>query len=101
MAAPTILVSPETLRGHANAVRNFKSDHDGVMQQLTSLINSLEGEWKGEAQQALYNEYHGMQSTFNAFSELLNQFAVQMDEDATSMETRDQELAASTRSKFQ
>lgn len=99
--AGSIIITPDSLRQHASRVRGYRADHDSVISQLTNLINSLEGEWKGDAQQALYDEFHAMEPTFRAFSELLGRFAETMDIDANELEAKDQELATRTHNSFQ
>lgn len=87
-----IQVTPETLRSKANDVRNYRTEHDDVMQKLKNLIYALNEIWKGEAQNAFLEKYESMQPTFTNFSELLEGYAKLMDTAANELETTDQSL---------
>lgn len=87
-----IQVTPETLRGKANDVRNYRSEHNDVMVKLKNLIYALNEIWKGDAQNAFLAKYESMQPTFTNFSELLEGYAKLMDTAANELEATDQSL---------
>lgn len=95
-----IQVTPEVLRGKANDVRTYKSEHDEVMAKLKNLVYALNEVWKGEAQDAFVAKYESMQSTFNEFSVLIENYAKAMDASANQLEQTDAELKRSINNSF-
>lgn len=100
MASTTIQVSPEMLKQKAKQVRDYKAEHDEVMNKMKTLIYGLNEVWKGDAQTALLQKYEGMQSTFANFSELIEAYAVLMDATAEGMRSEDQAAAARINNTF-
>lgn len=84
-----ILVNPDTLRGKAADVRNYRSQHDEVITRLKALVSGLNETWQGNAQTAFVSSFEGMQSTFTQFSELLEDYARTMEAFANKMEAED------------
>lgn len=87
-----IQVTPELLEGKASEVTNIRNEHDSLMNQLKSLITSLNEIWKGTAQDAFVEKYQSMQSTFTQFSEMLEQYATLMKTAASDLRTTDETL---------
>ena len=90
-----IQITPESLRQNASSVMNYKSEHDQTIQRLSQLIRGLQETWKGEAQNAFYQKFEGMQQTFTQFSEMLKGFADNMNNAAQQLEATDQQLKSS------
>ncbi len=88
-----IVITPDALRGKANEVRSLRAQHDDVIKRMRSLVNGLSDSWLGQAQSAFVSQFESMQSTFSAFSELMESYAKKMDLAATTMEQAD--IAAS------
>lgn len=84
-----ILVNPDTLRSKAADVRNYRSQHDDVINRLKILVNGLNETWQGNAQTAFVSSFEGMQSTFTQFSQLLEDYAKTMESFANKMEAED------------
>lgn len=84
-----ILVTPDTLRGKAADVRNLKGQHDDVIARLKSLVSSLNETWQGNAQTEFVTSFEGMNTTFAQFSELLDNYAKEMERFANKMEEAD------------
>ena len=88
-----IQVTPDLLNGKATELRNIKADHDQAMARMRTLILGLNEIWKGEAQDAFVAKYESMQSTFQAFSQMIEDYATLMNTTATSMQESDSRLA--------
>lgn len=87
-----IQVTPELLEAKAKEVRNLRTQHDEVMAKMTTLIHSLNEQWKGEAQTAFVTKFDGMKSTFTNFSEMIENYAALMDTSARVIRETDQTL---------
>lgn len=97
----TIQVTPTMLRGKASEVRGIKSNHDAIVDQITSLVNNLNSQWKGAAQSTFvdrYNQFKG--TTFVTFTNMLEGYAKLMDTAANELEAQDTTLANSTMNSF-
>ena len=88
----TIKITPDVLRGKANEVRSLRAQHDDVIKRMRSLVNGLSDSWLGQAQSAFVSQFESMQSTFSAFSELMESYAKKMDVAATTMQQTDEML---------
>ena len=95
-----IQVTPDLLTGKANELRGYKGQHDEAMSKMRTLVMGLNEIWKGEAQDAFVAKYESMQSTFNNFSQMLEDYARLMDMTAAKMQDADQSAKAQTMSSF-
>ena len=96
-----IQVTPEMLRAKAGEVRSIKSNHDNIVNQITSLVRNLNSQWKGAAQDtflARYNEFNS--TTFVTFTNMLEGYAKLMDTAANELENQDTSLSNSTMNSF-
>lgn len=87
-----IQVTPDLLTGKANELRGYKGQHDEAMSKMRTLIMGLNEVWKGDAQDAFVAKYESMQSTFNNFSQMLEDYAKLMDTAAAKLQETDQGL---------
>ena len=87
-----IQVTPDLLIGKANELRGYKGQHDEAMSKMRTLIMGLNEVWKGDAQDAFVAKYESMQSTFNNFSQMLEDYAKLMDTAAAKLQETDQGL---------
>lgn len=87
-----IQVTPDLLNGKANELRGLKSQHDEAMAKMRTLIMGLNEVWKGDAQDAFVAKYESMQSTFNNFSQMLEEYAKLMNTAAQKLQETDTAL---------
>lgn len=87
-----IQVTPDLLRQKANEVRQYRGEHEEVMNKFKTLMYALDEIWKGEAQAAIIQRYEAMQPTFQNFVTMLEDYAKLMDASANSLEEVDQQL---------
>lgn len=84
-----IQVTPDLLNGKANELRSLKDQHDEAMSKMRTLIMGLNEIWKGDAQDAFVAKYESMQTTFNNFSQMLEEYAKLMDTAAQRLQEAD------------
>lgn len=87
-----IQVTPELLTSKANELRGLKQEHDDAMAKMRNLIMGINEVWKGEAQDAYIAKYESMQTTFNNFSQMLEEYAKLMDSASLRLQESDQSL---------
>ncbi len=87
-----IQVTPDLLNSKANDLRTLKGQHDEAMSKMRTLIMGLNEVWKGDAQDAFVAKYESMQSTFNNFSQMLEDYAKLMNTAAQKLQETDQTL---------
>ena len=87
-----IQVTPDLLNGKATELRGLKSQHDEAMTKMRTLISGLNEVWKGDAQDAFVAKYESMQSTFNNFSQMLEEYAKLMNTAAQKLQETDTAL---------
>ncbi|MBE6572791.1 MAG: WXG100 family type VII secretion target [Ruminococcaceae bacterium] len=90
-----IQVTPELLDSKANELRTLRSQHDEIMNKMSTLISSLSDVWKGDAQQAFVDKYDEMKGTFSNFSDLLEEYAKMMNTAAQKLYDADQSIQVS------
>ncbi len=74
--------------------RGYKQSHDEVITNLKTLINSLNEVWEGNRSTQLVNEFAGFQTTFNQFSQLLEDYANKMQQWADGLKQYDDSASA-------
>ena len=84
-----IQVTPDMLRGKADELSKLREEHEATMNQIKSLVNGINDQWKGEAQQAYVDKFNSMEGTFNQFKEMLESFANLMRSSANTIEQAD------------
>lgn len=88
----TIKLNADQLRGEAKKIRKIKSNHDSEMSNLFRLVENLEAAWQGESQKEYYTMFAAAETTFNKFSQMLEEFASLMEYSANEMEAKDVEI---------
>ena len=76
----SIKITPELLRGKASELKGLQNEHEAVMSKITSMVNGLNEQWTGEAQQAFQQSFEGMKPTFTRFVEILANYSNKMNE---------------------
>lgn len=83
-----------------NVSTSFKSkadELDGMITEIDSKMSELEGTWRGETKEALYEQYETCKQNLMQFPELLNGFAERLDAAAQTMRELDSQGASSMR----
>ena len=89
-----IQVTPDLLNGKATELRGIKDEHDQAMARMRTLILGLNEIWKGDAQDAFVARYESMQTTFQNFSQMIEDYAQLMNTTAQNMQETDQQTAS-------
>ena len=84
-----IRLTPENLRDGAQRLAQAKADNDDVINQIDGLINGLESDWHGEAQEAFMTSYANKKATFQQFSLDMEAFIRFLNEYAQTMEDQE------------
>lgn len=85
-----IQVTPEMLKTKAKDVRTIKTNHEKIVDKITSLVRNLNSQWKGAAQDtflARYNDFNT--TTFVTFANMLEGYAKLMETAANELENQD------------
>ncbi len=88
-----ILVPPEELKATARTMANYGQQVDDSLQKMIDLVNNLEGQWEGVAQNKYYNEFNEQvpQSKMR-IAEIVEGLATSMKRIAEEFEKVDQNL---------
>ena len=86
---PEILLTPDLLREEAGKLTNQKNELDSAVQQIQSLVSSLESGWHGKTQQAFVNSFNEKKSVYDKFSNDMMAFITFMNDYASQMEAAD------------
>lgn len=70
-----ILVSPERLESVASTFDNKKSETEQILSSLRSLMQNLNAEWDGVAQEKFYSQWDAMLPKMNQFTNLLGEIS--------------------------
>lgn len=87
-----IQVTPERLYSEADRLLKLKAQQESEMNRLRTLVNSLSGQWKGEAHAAFIAEFNSMQFSFRSFSSLLESYANLMRSSANQLQQTDKNM---------
>lgn len=83
-----------------NVSSSFKSKADEIntmITEISSKMSDLEGTWRGESKDALYEQYETCKQNLIQFPELLQGFAERLDAAAQTMRDLDSQGAGSIR----
>lgn len=91
-----IKIDAETMRSNAATLRNLRGTHDENINAIGNLIRNMcnTDVFTGEAANAYLNRYDSMQATFQNFSQLLEEFATDLDSVASNFTDTDTTLAS-------
>ena len=92
--AGQIRMSPETMRERANQVRTEGTNFETAINNLQNLINTLQGEWEGQASEKYAAQFADLKPSFTKMRELVDQIGTQLDQTAAATEQLDQEIAS-------
>lgn len=70
-----ILVSPERLEAVANTFDNKKSETEQILSTLRAMMQNLNAEWDGVAQEKFYAQWDAMLPKMNQFTNLLGEIS--------------------------
>ena len=93
-----IQVTPQLLESEAARLGQFIGQHESNLQSIRTLVDGLQGEWTGEAQNAFYAQFQAQEPVFRNFREMLEKFQSLMKVTATTMRDTDQSLTSQIRS---
>jgi WXG100 family type VII secretion target len=92
--AGQIRLTPGEMRGRANEVREEGNKFQGVIDQMTRIINVLQTEWEGAAARSFAEQFESLKPSFNSMKELLEDISTQLNQTADAVEQMDQEIAS-------
>ncbi|MBQ7838661.1 MAG: WXG100 family type VII secretion target [Clostridia bacterium] len=69
--------------------RDYKTQHDTVISELKALINGMTDVWTGNAQTKLAQEFSDFETTFKNFSQMLDDYANEMQAWADKLKAAD------------
>ena len=95
-----IYLSPEMLSAKAKEVRGLEAEQVEILKRLDDVINSLNEVWKGDSQTSFVEQYNGMKATLQKFTDIMEEYAVGMDNAVQAIQDKDQELARTNASMF-
>lgn len=87
-----IQVTTERLHSEADRLLRLKAQQEAEMDRLRMLVNSLSGQWQGEAHNAFVAEFNSMQFSFRNFSLLLESYANLMRSSANQLQQTDKNM---------
>lgn len=91
-----IKIDAETMRSNAATLRNLRGTHDENITAIGNLIRNMcnTDVFTGDTANAYLNRYDSMQATFQSFSELLEEFATNLENVASNFTDIDTSLAS-------
>lgn len=87
-----IQVTPELLTKEAEHLLSLKRKQVDQINSLRLLVNTLNSQWKGEAQEAYVNKFNSMEYVYRNFENLLDSYARLMKSAANQMRQTDENL---------
>jgi len=73
-----ILVSPERLESAAGVFDSKKSETEQILSSLRSMMQNLNAEWDGIAQEKFYAQWDAMLPKMNQFTQLLGEISTEL-----------------------
>ena len=92
--ANQIRITPDQMRERANQYRAEAETVNGVIGQMDSLLQALQGEWEGSASESYATRYQELKPGFVKAEELIREIAAALDSTARIVEETDSSIAA-------
>ncbi|MCX7749939.1 MAG: WXG100 family type VII secretion target [Clostridia bacterium] len=87
-----IQITPEELEAKAKELDGLTAQHMEIFSKITNIINSLQGQWQGKAQQNFYTAFENSKEPMGAFQRYMESFTTFMCKAATEFRNTDQNL---------
>ena len=95
--AGQIRITPDQMRSRAGEYRAQANTVQEVISKMDTLLNTLQGEWEGQASQAYAQRFSELRPGFVKAEDLINEIAQSLDAAAQTLETSDQNAATGFR----
>jgi len=92
-----IRMTPETMRTRASQTDNQAEAVQNVMTAMDNLLNTLKGEWEGEAVKGYEDRYNMIKPSFRNAKALLEEIAHNLRATAQIVEETDRNIASQFR----
>ena len=89
-----IVMNEETLLNAATQIRAEKDNFITSIEKMKTVINSMDGEFVGDAEKAYKANFESYNSQFTQFSELIESFAKKLDVTRETLKEVDSTLAS-------
>lgn len=76
--AETIKVNPEQLRELSQQFKACSEQNTAMANKLKTLVDGMEGEWKGVSQERFYESFKDAHTKFEQVTQLLNDVAAEL-----------------------
>ncbi len=91
-----IRMTPETMRQRAGETDTQAQNMQDLISKMDSLLNTLKGEWEGDAMRGYEDRYNKIKPVLNNARELLVEIATNLRATAQIVEETDQRIDSST-----
>ena len=92
-----IRMTPETMRQRAGETDTQAPNMQDLISKMDSLLNTLKGEWEGDAMRGYEDRYNKIKSVLNNARELLVEIATNLRATAQIVEETDQRIGSQYR----
>lgn len=87
-----IRMSPEELRLRAKTYKDKSGDIDTILNELSTLQETLRSEWEGKAFEGFDNQFQQLKPKVQDFSQLLMDINSQLEQTASALQEQDEVL---------
>ena len=91
--AGQIAINPQRVREVAGKFKQSSEQSQQMVQQMRTSVDSLQGEWKGVANQSFFAEYQNWTQQMGKYVSLLDGISRELNQIATEFERVDQSMA--------
>lgn len=95
--ANQIRMTPDTMRTRAKETDNQEKAVSDVIRYMDKLLQTLKGEWEGDAVRGYEDRYNKIKPSLNNAKELLGEIAHKLRETARIVEETDKNIASQFR----
>lgn len=84
-----IKIAPEQVRQLSGQFKQASQQSQQIFNNLTNVVNQMQGEWEGMTQQRFFQEYETWKTSMTGFVQQLDSIAQQLDGVAARFESMD------------
>jgi WXG100 family type VII secretion target len=77
------VVTTQMLEDTSGTITKINADFNGIMEDITNLMNNLQANWKSEAAEQFISKFKGLRNDFDNYSQVITSYSTFLSSAAT------------------
>jgi WXG100 family type VII secretion target len=80
-----VTMTYEAMKNASSQIKTHKTNFDDMISGMTTIVNSLNGQWEGVAKEEFESAFQSLKPTLQKFSQLLERYYEELDREVADM----------------